>query len=149
MRFAVTALALLGSFACAAGGLAQSAKPSSVRGVCGKLTVAGADATADCAPKLSSMMLPDGTSFFIFADGPTMVGFSGSIARLVRSGGSSILPVTFVNIGAPGREPNAIPANGSCRSGDLNAGPTTIFCTAETAQGLFEASFRSSGAAAR
>ncbi|PZQ12936.1 MAG: hypothetical protein DI565_14760 [Ancylobacter novellus] len=140
MRILAAAVSLSLIPACAS---AQSAPaPRSGQGTCSKLVVAGQDATASCAGKVSTMTLPDGTLFVIFNAGRTMIGFSGRRAD-VASGAP--WPVGFVNIGVPDREPNAIPATGACRFGGPTPGAGRTSCSAQTGQGRFEAEFAAAG----
>ncbi|MFC7052434.1 hypothetical protein ACFQI3_07005 [Hansschlegelia quercus] len=141
MRLLAAVAALLCLAAPASAQDAQGA--TSVRGSCTKLVLAGEDAVGSCGGKLTRMTLPDGALFLIFTSGQTMIGFSGRVADEHAQGDETTWPVGFVNIGAPGAEPNAIPARGSCRSGDLNRASAAIVCSATTAQGAFEAAFRS------
>jgi hypothetical protein len=138
-------LGAVAAFLCLVGpAVAQDAHgATSVRGSCTKLVLGGQDALGSCGGKLTRMALPDGTLFLIVTSGQTMIGFSGRVADVRGQGDETTWPVGFVNIGVPGAEPNAIPARGSCRSGDLGRSSATIVCSAMTAQGAFEASFQS------
>ena len=123
--------------------LAQSAPaPKTSQGKCSKLVVAGQDATASCAPKFATLDLPDGTLFVIFHAGKTMIGFSG---RKSEFAAVAPWPVRFVNIGVPGKEPNAIPATGACRFGPTGSGGGAMSCSAKTGQGEFAAEFVDAG----
>lgn len=128
---------------------AQAPKVTGVmilKGACKKLTVNGKNRTADCTGKLLNTDYSNGRTGFYFVTNQGMaVTFSTRGDKQVHSDAdTAIAPVDMVIVGGEGRS-EKISATGTCKFVNPYKGPAPVECRAESASGLFEASFVSDG----
>jgi hypothetical protein len=116
-----------------------------LKGDCQRLALPTANLTPTCKGALVNMLYQDGRSSFMFSDSDrSMISFSGVGQHF--AGDVATQPIDHVSIaGSGGAEVKSEDATGSCEFGNAYKGPTFVRCTANTASGIFTASFRTDG----
>jgi hypothetical protein len=115
-------------------------------GACKKLTVGGKNRTADCKGTLLNTDYSSGRTgfYFITTDGIAVTFSTRGDKQVHPDADTAISPVDMVIVVGQGRS-DKILATGTCKFTNPYQGPAPIECRAESASGLFEASFMSDG----
>jgi hypothetical protein len=115
-------------------------------GTCKKLTVSGKNRTADCKGKLLNTGYSDGRTgfYFVTTDGFTITFSTRGDQQVHPDANTAIAPVDMVIVGGRGNV-DRIAAVGRCKFTNPYRGPAPLECRAETAGGIFDASFISDG----
>jgi len=143
----LAALAAFSSTAHAANDFPGAPGVVTLSGKCAKLVVGTLDASKSCKNELASVTLANGGVTFIFSADGKMLGFGGDgTAIKAASGGAVRLPVDLVSTGVGTKMTGEVKVSGSCSFGNPYAGkPTTIECSAKSADFAFTGSFRTNG----
>lgn len=118
-----------------------------LKGDCGRLIMAGNDASPYCKGMITNTSYKTGRSGFVFLAGDTaIITFSGQDHAAVGDNAFITLDKVIFTLVGMGTPPNTIAAKGKCNySNPFNGNHARITCNATTTSGAFNATFVSDG----